>query len=65
MHAELEMQVEPIVDKDEIRRLAYEAAERQQPLHEANPYPEGCRARLCFELAYWERQRDLNGEATA
>lgn len=64
MDLEMEMQIEPIVSKDEIRRRAFEAAERQQPIHDANPYPEGCRSRLCFELAYWEKVRDLEGETS-
>jgi hypothetical protein len=56
---------EPIVARDVVRRLAVEAAERQQPLREANPYPAGSAASLSFEIAYWAREREPNGEAYA
>lgn len=62
---DIEMQIEPIVSKDEIRRLAYEAADLQQSIHDSNPYPEGTRAHNCYQLCYWERERELNGESYA
>lgn len=61
---DMELQVEPNVCRDEIRRLAQEAAELNRPLHDANPYPIGTRARMHFELDYWERERQLNDEET-
>lgn len=65
MDLEMEMQVEPIVGKDEIRHLANEAADKQLSIHDSNPYPDGTRAHRCFQLCYWERQRWLSGEDSA
>ena len=64
MDLTLEMQVEPNVSRDEIRRIAHEAAELNRPLHDANPYPIGTRARMQFERDFWDRDRQLNDEET-
>lgn len=65
MDLEMEMQVEPIVSKDEIRRRAFEAADKQLSIHDSNPYPGGTRAHFSFQHCYWERQRWLSGEDSA
>lgn len=62
---DMEMQVEPIVGKDEIRSKAFAAADQQLSIHDSNPYPDGTRAHRCFQLCYWERQRWLSGEDSA
>ena len=56
---------EPIVPRDTIRELARQAADRGERLIHANPYPEGTEAHLRFEIDFWARERELNGEEYA
>lgn len=62
---DMEMQIEPIVSKDDIWVAARKAADEQRSIHDSNPYPEGTRAHNQFQLFYWQRERELNGEETA
>lgn len=59
---DLAIHVEPIVSKDEIWRAASEAADKQQCIHESNPFPYGTQAHVTFQIYYWQRVRELNGE---
>lgn len=54
--------LEPNVSREEIRELARAAAERGQPMTEANPYEEGTHAHHRFELDYREHERHLQDE---
>lgn len=56
------LQIEPLVSKDEIWRVASEAADKQLCIHESNPFPYGTHAHNTFELYYWQRKRWLDGE---
>lgn len=56
------LQVEPLVCKDEIWRLAAEAADKQQCIHESNPFPQGTQAHNTYQHYYWQRVRWLDGE---
>lgn len=62
---EAESQVEPIVSRDEIRCRAYDAADAQQAIHKANPYPPGSTAHRRFEIDCWARHRWLSGEESS
>lgn len=57
--------MEPIVSRDTIRDLARAAVESGKPLQQANPYPPETSAHRRFEIDYWARERELNGEAYA
>ncbi len=57
--------MEPIVSRDEIRLLAWQAAEEGRQIHEANPYPDGTAAHAQFERDFWARDRELQGETVA
>jgi hypothetical protein len=54
-----------ITAKDVIREKANEAAERQIPLSHCTHYLANPSARVTFEIYYWERMMELNGELTA
>lgn len=57
--------MEPIVSRDEIRLLAWQAADEGRQIHEANPYPDGTAAHAQFERDFWARDRELQGETVA
>lgn len=59
---DMEVQIEPIVSKAEIWERAKDAAEKQLCIHESNPFPEGMQAHSTYQLFYWQRERELNGE---
>ena len=58
--------LEPNVSREEIRELAWAAAERGLALQAdgTNPFEEGTHARLHFEHDYHDRERQLEAEAT-
>lgn len=62
---DMELQIEPIVSRDEIMRRAREAAERCQSVHDSNPYLPGTQAHRHFQRDYWERDRELCGDEAA
>lgn len=61
---DMEMQIEPIVSREEIRQQAQQASEQQMSLHQANPYPAGTKAHQQFEHDFWEHELWLCGQAT-
>ena len=47
------------LDRGEVRELAHAAAERDEPLQQANKFEPGTQAHAWFELAYQERALQL------
>lgn len=57
--------MEPIVSRDEIRVLAWKAADEGRQIHDANPYPVGTAAHTQFERDYWAHDLEIQSEAVA
>lgn len=54
-------QIKPItaMTREECRDMANAAAERDEPLHQANPFEPGTTQHTNFSSDYWARHREL------
>lgn len=59
---DMEMQIEPIVCKDEIWVTASRHADEGDQTPRQNPYPPGTQAHHTYEVYFWQRVRWLAGE---
>lgn len=58
----MEMQVEPIVSKDEIWQVACQHADGGEVTPHRNPYLPGSTSHHTYETYFWQRRRWLDGE---